>query len=49
MQSPARTPIDYPAYIQKARLLRAEAFAAALAELRHWLRAGETMRAAHTR
>ena len=53
MQSPARTSIDYQAHIQKARLLRAEAFAVALAELRRWLRpaprAPETMRVAQTR
>lgn len=38
MSAPARTPTDYAPYVAKARKLRAEALATALAELRHWLR-----------
>ena len=39
MPAPTCTPIDYTAYIQKARVLRAQAMGAALADLRAWLRA----------
>jgi hypothetical protein len=53
MSTFTRTPTDYAAYIRKARLLRAEALAAALADLRRWLRvplrAGGWMRMAGTR
>lgn len=38
MPTPTRTPTDSAAYIQEARKLRAEALAAALADLRQWLR-----------
>jgi len=53
MPIPTRTPIDYAAYIQKARELRAETLKATLADLRQWLlaplRSGGWMRAAHIR
>ncbi len=53
MSTFTRTPTDYAAYIRKARLLRAEAVAAVLADIRLWLRAalrmGDTTRALHTR
>jgi len=49
----ARPAIDYAAHVKKARILRAEALAAALADLRRWLlaplRTGSWMRAARTR
>ncbi len=53
MTPPARNPIDYPAYVQKAHKLRAEALAAILADIRRWLRtalrSGGAMRTAPTR
>jgi hypothetical protein len=53
MSAPSHMPIDYAAYVHKARVLRAQALAAVLADLRQRLRAalrmGGAMRLLHTR